>query len=412
MGKSFLRSAVLIGMILAFSVSRAEEPVIPPLLVITDLRIVGESSEAEANAFSDFLRAEIERTGMYRILSRSSMLAILKSKSFPYPCYDLPCFAAMGKLLGADEVLAGNFKRWGRSVEITLRRIHVEEERFLNTIHQTAAVLDSSGLMGAWGRQLISETFNIDPRLLAPPGGEATIVNVEAKPYSLPESITRKYPGMIYIPAGVVTVGSQTGDPCEMPPHRVTVEPFYIGKYEVTNEEYHEFVVETGRESPSHWVGNTIPPGLEKHPVTWISFEDAEAYCLWKGGRLPTEAEWERAARGGTQRAYPWGNEFDPNRANTWQSGRRGTAPAGSYPLGASPFGVEDMAGNVFEWVDGFFEPYPGSRFRISESEKHYRVLRGGSWNFSEYYARTTHRFSRSGGDKSRSFGFRLARNP
>ncbi|MGC9328849.1 MAG: hypothetical protein ACP5I1_14530, partial [Candidatus Hinthialibacter sp.] len=90
----------------------AEEIVIPPLLVITDLRTVGdESSSAEANAFSDFLRKEIERTGAYRIISRSSILAILKANSFTYPCYEIPCFTAMGKLLGADEIVAGNLKR-------------------------------------------------------------------------------------------------------------------------------------------------------------------------------------------------------------------------------------------------------------------------------------------------------------
>lgn len=391
----------------------AEEPAIPPLLVITDLRIVGnEASEAEARSFSDFLRTEIERTGIYRILSRSSMVAILKSKSFPFPCYDLPCFAAMGKLLGADEVLAGNLKRWGRSVEITLRRIDVKEENFIKTVDQTAAGIDSAGLMGAWGRQLISDTFDIDPRKLAPPGEEATITHVDARSYSLPDSIVNKYPGMVYIPAGTVIVGSNSGDPCEIPPHKVSVEAYYIGKYEVTNEEYRDFVIDGNHAVPSHWVGNTIPPGLEKHPVTWISFEDAEAYCIWKGGRLPTEMEWERAAHGEIQRLYPWGNEFDPNRANTWQSGRRGTAPVGSYPLGSSPFGIEDMAGNVFEWVDGFYEPYPGARISFSETEKHNRILRGGSWNFSEYYARTTHRFARSGGDKSRSFGFRMVKNP
>lgn len=391
----------------------AAETAIPPLLVITDLRTVGdESSTVEAQAFSDFLRNEIERSGLYRILSRSSMLAILKSKSFPYPCYDLPLFIEMGKILGADEVLAGNLKRRGRNLDITLRRISVKEECFLNEIHQTASGLETSSLMGPWGRQLISETFGIDPRKLAPPGEEITISNVDAKPYSIPASIANRFPGMIYIPTGKATVGSDTGDPGEAPPHSVEVTEFYISRYEVSNEEYREFVVNTGREPPSHWVGSTIPPGLEKHPVTWVSFSDAEAYCLWRGGRLPTEAEWERAAHGEKPRVYPWGDDFDANCANTWQSGRRSTAPVGSFPLGASPFGAQDMAGNVFEWVDGFFTPYPGSTAKFSETEKHYRILRGGSWNFSEYYARTTHRLARSGGDKSRSFGFRMARNP
>ena len=121
--------------------------------------------------------------------------------------------------------------------------------------------------------------------------------------------------------------------------------------------------------------------------------------------------EWERAAKGSENSLYPWGNKFDANRANTWEASRGGTVAIGSYPMGASPFGVEDMAGNVFEWVSGFFEPYPGAKADLPEFNQHFRILRGGAWNFNDYYARTTHRFARSGGERNRSYGFRMAKD-
>ncbi len=391
----------------------SENVEIPPLLVITELRTIGEqSSKAEARAFSDFISNEIERTGLYRILSRSSFNAIMKAQSFTSRCFDLPCFTSMGRIVGADEMLAGHIKRRGSSLEITLRRIDIKEERFLKTLTRSSTELSSSQIMGPWGRRLISASFNIELKKLLPPEGEEIDIDQQKQQKGIPLSVKQKYPGMIYIPEGMVVVGTKSGDPCEKPPHKIHLEPFYIGKYEVTNQEYREFVIESGHAAPQHWEANQIPPGLEKHPVTWVSFEDAEAYCLWKSGRLPSEAEWERAAHSKQPSLYPWGDEFDPNRANIWQEGRRGTAPVGSYPLGASRFGAEDMAGNVFEWVNGFFRPYPGSRTRFKESDKHKRILRGGSWNFNQYYARTTHRFPRMGGEKSRSYGFRLARNP
>ncbi len=391
----------------------AEDTGIPPLLVITELRTIGEqSSQAEARAFSDFISNEIEKTGLYRILSRSSFSSIMKAKSFTSLCFDLPCFTEMGKKVGADELLAGHIKRRGSSLEITLRRIDVKEGSILKTMTRSSTGLSASQLMGSWGRRLISASFDIELKKLIPPEGEEPNAVMPNQQKEILKSVTQKYPGMIYIPEGMVIVGSKSGDPCEKPPYKINLEAFYIGKYEVTNQEYRDFVTESGYAAPQHWEGNQIPPGLEKHPVTWVSFEDAEAYCLWKGGRLPSEAEWERAAHGAQPALYPWGDEFDPNRANIWQAGRRGTAPVGSYPLGASRFGVEDMAGNVFEWVNDFFHPYPGSRTRFKESDKHKRILRGGSWNFNQYYARTTHRFPRMGGEKSRSYGFRLARNP
>jgi len=385
-----------------------------PLLVITDLRTIGdEVSVAEASAFSEFIRQQIETSGKYRVLSRSSMMAILKANAFPLPCYELPCFAAMGRLLGADQVLAGNLQRRGSTVDITLRLIDVQKVKFMNTVYRSSPSVPVEQLMGEWGLEIIGEAFHVDLKKLAlETASHEALPTVGHTDATIPDSVKNKYPGMIYIPAGEVVMGSDEGDACEQPPHSVRVKAFYIGKFEVTNKEYEEFVRAAGRNPPFHWSGGVIPPGLENHPVTWVSYEDAEAYCAWCGARLPTEAEWERAAKDYQPRVYPWGDTFDSNRANTWEAGRGDTSPAGSYYQGASPFGVEDMAGNAFEWVAGFFEPYPGAQTHLEDYDKHLRVLRGGSWNFNAYYARATHRFARSGGEKGRSYGFRIAREP
>lgn len=393
------------------SSSVGEEGKIPPLLVITDLRTVGPgTSEAEARVFTDFIRAEVEKSALFRTISRVSMMAILKAKSFPLPCHELPCFAEMGRLLGADQVLAGHLKRVGAVLEVTLRVIDVEKEEFISTAYRLASGLTTSEMQGVWGRQLLSEALRVDPKEFGVDEQSLTAASTAAD--DIPQAIADKYPGMVYIPSGWSIVGSNEGDPSESPEHRVYVESFYIGQYEVTNREYAEFIQATGHQAPPQWVQNQPPGDMLEHPVVWVSFADAEAFCLWAGGRLPTEAEWERAARGGKKIVYPWGNEFDPNLANTWESNRRGTAPVGSYSQGQSPFGVEDMAGNVFEWVDGFFEPYPGSKHYQPEYSQHLRILRGGSWNFNDYYARSTHRFARSGGETGRDYGFRLARDP
>lgn len=385
----------------------AQDDVVPPLLVITDLRTVGgESSFAEARAFSEFARKEIEKTGQYRVISRSSMMSIVKANSFQLPCHELVCFVRLGRLLGADEVMAGYLQRQGDFLEITLRLIDVNEARFKKTVYHTAPNLPPDDLLGEWGLGIVYELFEIDADLLQTMGEED-----QAGQPKIPDRIKFKYPGMAYIPAGETIIGSNNGDVCEYPPHAVFVDAFYIGTYEVTNQEYEKFVKATGHRAPSHWVGGRIPRGLDTHPVTWVSYEDAEAYCQWKDGRLPTEEEWERAARGNKLMKFPWGESFDKTKANTWEAGNGETVPVGAYPKGKSPFGVEDMAGNVFEWVSGFFTAYPGAKVRLKDYDKHLRVLRGGSWNFNDYYARTSHRFARSGGERSRSFGFRIARD-
>jgi len=161
------------------------------------------------------------------------------------------------------------------------------------------------------------------------------------------------------------------------PRRRVNIGSFYIGRTEVTNAEFHRF-------RPSY----DYPAGHSEYPVTGVTYEEAAAYCRWSGGRLPTEMEWEKAARGADGRRYPWGNAWEPSRGNfrkprsarhaaCWIN-RRGLAPVGRFPSGASPYGVLDMAGNAWEWVAGF---YQGRRDQ--------RVIRGGACGYGERSQRT-----------------------
>jgi formylglycine-generating enzyme required for sulfatase activity len=166
----------------------------------------------------------------------------------------------------------------------------------------------------------------------------------------------------------------------ERPQHEVYVEEFYIDKYEVTNAQYKEFVQATGHRLPRHWEGGSYPNGKADHPVVYVSWEDANAYCQRVGKRLPTEIEWEKAARGTDARIWPWGNIFDVTKCNVESWEGSGSTPVGSYPDGISPYGVYDMAGNVWEWTDSWYDAYPGSTCTTTEFGEKLRVLRGGSW--------------------------------
>jgi len=170
-------------------------------------------------------------------------------------------------------------------------------------------------------------------------------------------------PTMVYVPAGEFIMGSDEGDSDEQPVHTVYLDAFYIDKYEVTNAQYRR-CVEAGAYSLPHSTDRYTDPNYAEYPVVYVDWYQAEAYCRWAGKRLPTEAEWEKAARGTEGRIWPWGNAFDGSKVNSCDKncpydyndasvddGYADTAPVGSYPAGASPCGALDMAGNVWEWV-------------------------------------------------------------
>lgn len=177
----------------------------------------------------------------------------------------------------------------------------------------------------------------------------------------------------------------------ELPQHEVELPDYWIGKYPVTNLEFQRFVREAKQRSPEGWTGDAYPDGKGDHPVVGISWHDARSFCVWlnektgKAGRfrLPTEAEWEKAARGTDGRIYPWGDEWDPKNLNSGEGGPGGTTPVGQYsPAGDSPCGAADLAGNVWEWTQSEYRAYPyvanDGREELGDASR--RVLRGGAF--------------------------------
>lgn len=220
---------------------------------------------------------------------------------------------------------------------------------------------------------------------------------------------------MIRIPGGEFMMGNDQGDPDERPAHPVTVAPFEIDRFEVTNALFDAFVQATGYRTEAEQAGKTqtwrthFTPDTASNPVAVVTWADAVAFCEWAGKRLPTEAEWEFAARGTDGRLFPWGNEYDPTKFNGKASGIRGTVHVGSYPAGASPFGVDDMAGNVWEWTADWYKAYPGGADSQFFGEK-FRVTRGGGWFDEERQVRATNRSSADPTAANDDLGFRCAR--
>jgi formylglycine-generating enzyme required for sulfatase activity len=215
------------------------------------------------------------------------------------------------------------------------------------------------------------------------------------KPPSKPSS------AMVHVPAGEFTMGSDKLDKDaqalqygfrkalyanEHPSHKVTLAAFHIDKTEVTNTEYLEFVKTTRHKAPIDWEGGKYLERTGDHPVVNVSWRDADVYCKWRGKRLPTEAEWEKAARGTDARTFPWGSEFDIKLVNTLGE-YDGTTPVGKFPEGSSPYGALDMSGNVMEWTSDWYEQYPDNEFDDKDYGEKFKVVRGGGWGGVGHYA-------------------------
>jgi formylglycine-generating enzyme required for sulfatase activity len=274
--------------------------------------------------------------------------------------------------------------------------------------------------------------------------------------------LTDLLPSFIRIPAGPFLLGTPERDLSalakayggtresyreESPQHVLALPAFEIARIPVTNALYSAFVAATGAHTPITWRGPQPPDALREHPVVDVSWDEANAFCGWlttvtkdEGSfdtaqgkrrtkdeeaadaslghssfvfRLPTEAEWERAARGIDSRTFPWGDAWDTARANTRESGRAGATPAGAYPNGASAAGGLDMAGNVWEWTASLDLPYPyvANDGREDPRAPGRRILRGGCYANPHGFARCACRFRLLPAVRNPFMGFRLARN-
>jgi len=280
--------------------------------------------------------------------------------------------------------------------------------------------------------------------------------------------------GMVLVPAGDFILGSDKTDSenlrarygftfelflNEHPAHHANIGAFYIDRLEVSNADYKAFVTQTGYPPPPEWIQNAYNVGDDKlrtaHesnlrwiakdyfnldvdastgraelleqllriqrqrdrlPVSGVSWVDADRYCQWRGKRLPTEAEWEKAARGASGLEYPWGNEWLHGKANSGDEaeGEESLAPVGSYPGDVSPYGVLDMAGNVSEWVADWYLPYPGSEYWDPAYGQQHKVVRGGGAGLGHYslsvFFRAARRAHALPEMRSTDVGFRCAK--
>jgi formylglycine-generating enzyme required for sulfatase activity len=227
---------------------------------------------------------------------------------------------------------------------------------------------------------------------------------------------------MVLVPAGEFFMGS---DPTEgrigfevgvdsIPKRRISLKAFWIDRFEVTVGAYRDFVEKTGHVAPSIWKDYAMfgyPKPRDDNPVVDVNFFDARAFCEHVGKRLPTEAEWEKAARGTDGRIFPWGNDLDPRAITTEDHGRQFTTPVGSMKKDVSPYGVYDMAGNAMEWTSSLYAPYPGGMRKFKPDDR-FRILRGGAWDMlAEPFARSAHRHFRLADLAQPDFGIRCAKD-
>lgn len=282
--------------------------------------------------------------------------------------------------------------------------------------------------------------------------------------------------GMVLIPAGEFVMGSNKAEHegvagefgntkpwylDEHPEHRVRLPAYFIDRYEVTNSDYREFFRAVDIAPPDHWLDRGYLLSLKeeklravdieklrqlavrtfkldldtrqmskdellaaiegkielqgREPVIYVSWHDADAYCRWAGKRLPSEAEWEKAARGANGQEFPWGQEWKEGMSNAgeaeWEDG---VAPVGSYPTDRSPYGVFDLAGNVSEWVADWYQAYPGSDYRSDAFGEQFRVVRGAGRGGEGHYAlhlfqRGAYRFNLPPDSRFNDLGFRCA---
>jgi formylglycine-generating enzyme required for sulfatase activity len=217
---------------------------------------------------------------------------------------------------------------------------------------------------------------------------------------------------LLYVPGGEYVLGAEDVNEAARPVHRVVLSPFWIAKYPVTNEQYYRFLgAHPNARKPEYWNDKCF--NQPKQPVVGVSWEEARAYCWWAGLRLPSEAQWEVAARGTDGRRYPWGDTKPTSEHANFGLHKACTTPVGSYPNGVGPFGTLDQAGNIWEWCE---DVWNAAAYRTRDRQRNplcstgdpaVRCLRGGSWNYDANVLAVAHRNGSQASNRVRSFGFR-----
>jgi formylglycine-generating enzyme required for sulfatase activity len=304
-------------------------------------------------------------------------------------------------------------KQWGRKAKVW--RMLDEGKQTLNdpnatptTVAQVADTLDIANKLG-----LDDEQQALYQQLHEKLQQRHTVMHEQTT------ATQHKNWSMALVPAGEFTMGSTVGDPDEFPAHKVYVNTFFIDKHQLSVAQYARFLEDTLHEGPPEW--NVMNRTQHRNrPVTNVDWVEAEAYCKWAGKRLPTEAEWEKAARGTDGRTYPWGNEpptgIRVNAGRAIWSNHAALTPGGTFEEGKSPYGVYDMAGNAWEWVSDWYDQ---DYYKTSNPQNPtgpttgmHKVIRGGSWGSGPKDLRASDRNTHLPSFRGLGTGFRCAKTP
>jgi formylglycine-generating enzyme required for sulfatase activity len=319
---------------------------------------------------------------------------------------------AKSRTAGTRELRLRKMEVWRSLEEVTAWRLLEEAKSLIaagqthpDQIKQAEEALDGANELG-----LNQEQLAVYQQLGAKlPGRRSSSLLDSLKPADAP---------MALVPAGEFTMGStMSGD--EQPVHRVYLDAFYMDKYHVTVGQYAKYLEATDMEAPPEWdIMNQ--PQHQKRPVVNVSWFDAATYCKWAGNRLPTEAEWEKAARGTDGRLYPWGNEaptrLHANFGKKQWANHMALVPVGMFEMGKSPYGIYDMAGNAWEWVNDWYDHdyYKKSPAKNPQgpAKGKSKVVRGGNWLYIQEFLRSSFRFNAEPSGRQFGYGFRCAKTP
>ena len=282
-----------------------------------------------------------------------------------------------------------------------------------------------SGLSLGHGLALADEPVPVNPEPVSPKPAEKTRRPANRSPASKATALP-KLPAallgqdgapMVWVPAGEFTMGSEQGDDDEQPIHRVVLDSFYLDTFEVTNGRFAKFVAAIQSEPPWGFADQETPVVQADRPVRWVTWLEATGYCLWAGKRLPTEAEWEKAARGPEGRTYPWGHD-PPTAAHAvfgLTEGAETVSPIGNRSPGSSLYGVHDLAGNLYEWVTDWYDEAFYTRQSTHNPrgpvEGTTKVQRGGSYINGPYRLRSAFRTKGDPTEHDPHVGFRCAQD-
>ena len=425
------RGLFLLALFLGLGVHLASAQTDRIPIAVMDLDAKGVGLEmGVADVITESVRDEFGKQKDFDLVAREKMAQLAKEKAFQLTgCTDVSCAVEIGKALNVKKMVVGSVGKLGQKYLVFLRVVDVEKENVecSDKGEGEVRVEEIPSLVPSPVRRisacLTGKPVPPETSAVAKPAAGMTFLKVNEQGY---REFRNEMDGseMILIPGGSFLMGSDEHGDEEKPLHKVTLDSFFIDKYEVTVGQFKKFVEATGYLTEIEVMGgaylklpvlglfadkvyeqkanvNWRNPGFSQvvtNPVTCVWWNDASAYASWAGKRLPTEAEWEKAARGADGRAYPWGKAWDPSKCNN--GGRNSTdnfdktAPVGSFPQGASPYGAMDMAGNVWEWcadrwAKNYYQKSP-DRNPAGPSTGKDRVLRGGSWEMDSLACRTS----------------------